>query len=238
MKYLFANSKRFVDSLNDDGVCDDKQFGGMVIVWRAMTIMTRALYAFLDEHAENSSSTPLLHACVGIGDHCPRSFLDIILRLDPEQGSRRDSRGNLPLHIAAASSHFIQPESKAVCIRELIRIYERGPSSRNHQGSLPLTEGIICSGHYSTFDPLSIFQPGGEYSHESHLLRFLSNTEPEAYDELLTTLDSLFARPKAGPYGTWLRLLLLGLEEEDLPAGLKPFILAASLESMSLLDVT
>lgn len=182
IQYVRDNSRRFIDSLNDDGISNDKQFGGMVIVWRAMTIMVRALYAFFDNEVEDGRSTPLIHACIGIGDHCCASFLDFLLHLDPDQVSRLDTRGNLPLHIAAKSNQFVSLNSKAVSIKRLIGLYPKGPSGR-----VPLAVGIM-------------------------------NCES---------------------CGSWMELLgIEEFEEQDQQTRLKPFMLAASSESKSSLDMT
>ena len=128
IQYVRDNPKPFLESLNEDGVCGDKQFGGMVVVWRAMTIMARALYAFLDSEVEDGRSIPLIHAYVGIGDHGSASFLDFLLELDPNQASLLDTRGNLPVHIAAKSNEFVSPIRKAALINLLFRLHAKGLS--------------------------------------------------------------------------------------------------------------
>mmetsp|Transcript_39003 Transcript_39003/g.79828 ORF Transcript_39003/g.79828 Transcript_39003/m.79828 type:complete len:566 (+) Transcript_39003:4097-5794(+) len=150
------NPKTFLDSLNNDGVCDER-FGGMVVVWRAMGIMIRALYAFFDDEAKDDGSEPLIHACIGIGDHCSSSFLQFLLELDPDQASRLDERGNLPLHVAAKTNQFTSSVSKAATIEWLIKLHKNGPSTRNRDGRLPLTQGILyCDNDGSWAEPLLI----------------------------------------------------------------------------------
>ena len=148
--YVYLANKGIIESTRDD-----EQFGGMIIIWRAMTIMVRALYAYLADEANADESMPLIHACIGIGDHCSSSFLDFLLSLDPNQALQRDARGNLPLHIAAAWSQFLSPDRKAISIEKLVRLYMKGPSCLNYACQLPITADIIHDKKYGPWvEPL------------------------------------------------------------------------------------
>ena len=143
IEYVLSDRTGFLESMDDDGVVLDKRFGGMVVVWQSMTLMVRALYAFLDSEASAKGSTPLVHACVGIGDHCSSSFLEFLLSLDPNQASLQDTHSNVPLHVAVKSNEFESAESKAASTDRLIQLHPDGLSSQNKGGQLPLTVGII-----------------------------------------------------------------------------------------------
>ena len=155
IKYAIVNREHFLKSLIVDGFCDDERFGGMVVVWRAMSTMIRALYAYIDCEAKKDRSTPLIHACAGIGDYCSSSFLDFLLALDLDQASRRDMRGNLPLHVSVKSSQFESPDSKAARIAKLVQSYPKGPRCRNDDGLRPITLGVIHDNKYGPWvEPL------------------------------------------------------------------------------------
>jgi len=54
-----------------------------------------------------NASFQVLHTSVKV-ECCPWSFISLIRRINPEQVSQRDGRGNLPIHIAASSKTFTE----------------------------------------------------------------------------------------------------------------------------------
>eukprot|EP00591_Stephanopyxis_turris_P015455 CAMPEP_0195538496 /NCGR_PEP_ID=MMETSP0794_2-20130614/49559_1 /TAXON_ID=515487 /ORGANISM="Stephanopyxis turris, Strain CCMP 815" /LENGTH=202 /DNA_ID=CAMNT_0040672479 /DNA_START=1013 /DNA_END=1621 /DNA_ORIENTATION=- len=80
-------------------------------------------------------------------------FIELIIRLHPEQLKEVDADGNLPLHIAAASSTFTSI-NKTLIVKELLDAYPEGAKVRNNEGNLPLHLRSSSKGNVDDFDML------------------------------------------------------------------------------------
>jgi len=85
----------------------------------------------------NNESCHNLHSFLNTMTSCAGDFIDLAIRLHPEQLEEVDADGNLPLHIAASSSTFTS-QTKTHIIKKLLRAYPEAAKIPNNKGNLPL----------------------------------------------------------------------------------------------------
>jgi len=111
----------------------------------------------------------LLHTPLGNPKNAPPDLIQYILQTRPNEVSQKDEQGNLPLHIAAATTPFHSPSSSSSSpkhnhknnnteagdyysksvIEKLLSAYPHGAACVDRDGKLPLQLGIESGKHWS-----------------------------------------------------------------------------------------
>jgi len=71
--------------------------------WRITLLLLRAAYhGSTMDPPPNTDCFRVVHAAVGVSE-CPPQFVQLVLKLNPDKVIEEDSKGNLPLHVAASA---------------------------------------------------------------------------------------------------------------------------------------
>ena len=111
--------------------CEAVEFWQKVVLLILAEYNGRALDAM-----QNLDTGYLIHACVGV-QSCPSSLLDNAMLLYPEQLSKQNDNGSVPLHIACS-----RPD--AAHVKDILRACPAASKIRNHEGRLPIELAVEC----------------------------------------------------------------------------------------------
>jgi ankyrin repeat protein len=166
--------------------CEAVEFWQKVVLLILAEYSGRALNATQDFDTGN-----LIHACVGVHT-CPSSLLDNALLLYPEQLSKPDDNGSVPLHVACS-----RPD--AAHVKDILRACPTASKIRNQEGRLPIELAVECGlswtdgvGELLLSNPISLEALNVD---ERMYPWIWSNVSRKPYGNTSALYESLRARP-------------------------------------------